>query len=964
MPDPIEVDGFGTLNQGLVHDVVVLQEGGGGGGTFNEAALVSVAGSLSQTLKFNYERLNQIGHPNPSPWPHGAATVEWVKRTALQARNVTIGVAGQSQTLSRVAPWQGCAAIDISGDVSAFLLPTNAQVGDIVDVVVARGGPCAALDAGGDGTITDYGQIYVIGSNQGARLLCTNSSGPVWSVSGLSMDQWDAAVNSSAVAEGLANSLGHLYLNYQPLNELGDPNPEWPHGAVPAGHANAHFLHTRNVLHVLDNTDQALTQAVWQAVIVRSRIGGWPNTVLPITPILGDVVLWKVNQGADNSKISPPSGGNLSVGIDQYFNRGGPFIAKLVCTDATPDANVWSLTEITEEQFQDECTSQAVGLALESGGLASQVVSAVSSARTIIWRPNNDPGSGYLTNWADVVAAVNLVSGPTTIQIEVDNPESDMITIPGGTWVLNETTIVGMVTDALSDTSYRGRQIQLYLVTAGDPSNPTWIKGCVGLKNISWRATNWNSHPVNGSAGTVLSKSGDTVTFTHTDSYAFGAKDIGKPIRIGTISPYSTFGSDVGTAGNRGTFTISNVLNANTIQYSNSSAEVATPRTLRVTVDLPAAGDPVSLTVDVTLYSYTVLNGDDAAAAAQGFVDAVNAGGGDATFTASRDGSDVVLTAKVAGTAANGVAVGPPATGFINPVDTSGVDGDVHNGIIGWSLCTSVFITEDSAGTDCSFVLDNVDFRFGGDYNWGSFYVSSNGALFLRLTNSASIRWFSLIVDGYLIVQSDGGGSWVGSLAFCGQGSVDVFPMPGTQVRTWQSAISSWTLHEPYTVYLPANTGYWSGTPASVHEALDNLAQTRLLTGNNLSDLGNPATARGNLGLGTAFTRLAPTEPVALGTANATTNPAIAIDTAGCSPGTVTLIISDGAFDGQEISLFAGPWGADVFWDVTADGGHSAFQSGSTLHFTGLAGSVTLKWWAYNNSWFIKSMFGLVSVTA
>ena len=76
MPDPIEVDGFGTLNQGLVHDVVVLQEGGGGGGTFNEAALVSVAGSLSQTLKFNYERLNQIGHPNPSPWPHGAATVE------------------------------------------------------------------------------------------------------------------------------------------------------------------------------------------------------------------------------------------------------------------------------------------------------------------------------------------------------------------------------------------------------------------------------------------------------------------------------------------------------------------------------------------------------------------------------------------------------------------------------------------------------------------------------------------------------------------------------------------------------------------------------------------------------------------------------------------------------------------------------------------------------------------------
>ena len=812
------------------------------------------------------------------------------------------------------------------------------------------------------GTVEEFGQIYVLGSNQGARLYCTNATGPVWGVAGLSMDQWDVAVNSNAVAEGLASSLGHLYLNYQPVNQLGDPSPEWPHAAVNAGHANAHFLHTRNVQHVLNSTEVVLTQAAWQAVVVRSRVGGWPNTVLPASPALNDVVLWKINQGADNSKVTPAAGGNLSTGIDNYWNQAGPFLTKFVCTDATNGSTVWSLTEITEEQFQDECLSQAVGLALESGGLSAQVIGAVSNSRTVIWRPGDDPGPGYVTNWADAVAAVNLVSGPTTIQIEVGgNPASTTVIIPEGNWQLNETTIVGVATSGDTDTQFRGWQGLLSLGTEGNPANPTWIKGCVGLKDVYWRATFNGSAGVNGGAGTVSSKFGDLVTFTHADSYAFGAKDIGKPIRIGTVAPYGTFGSDTGSAGNRGTYLITNVVDANTIQFANAGAVVATPRILRVTVDLPAVGDPVSLTVDVTLYSYTVQLGDDAGAVALAFANTINAGGGDPNFTAAAEGSDVVLTARSVGTGPNALFIGPPATGFINPSDTSGVDGDTSNGTIGWSLCTSVFMSMDTVSRNAAFILDNVDFRFGGDYNWGSFYAPLGANLVVSLRNGASIRWFSLIVDGNLFVHSEGGGCWVGSLAFCGSGHVDVYPMPGTQVRPNQSAISSWVLHEPYTVYTPANAGNWSSPPISLHEAVDTLAASVGTVG----VLGTAAThaATDFVAMG-GFTRLAPTTPGALGSINASSNPAVIVDTSGCSPGTVSLIVSDGAYDGQEISLFGGPWGADVFWDVTADSGHSAFQSGATLHFAGLAGSVTLKWWSFGGVWFIKSMFGLVSVAA
>ena len=47
----------------------------------------------------------------------------------------------------------------------------------------------------------------------------------------------------------------------------------------------------------------------------------------------------------------------------------------------------------------------------------------------------------------EYVAAVKLLTGPTTIQIVAD-PWNDTVVIPGGTWELSDTTIVGTTTYA------------------------------------------------------------------------------------------------------------------------------------------------------------------------------------------------------------------------------------------------------------------------------------------------------------------------------------------------------------------------------------------------------------------------------------------------------------------------------------------------------------------------------------
>lgn len=504
---------------------------------------------------------------------------------------------------------------------------------------------------------------------------------------------------------------------------------------------------------------------------------------------------------------------------------------------------------------------------------------AASTSTTVVWRPTAEPGAGYVTTWADAVTEINLLSGPTFIQIYAD-PNSDTVTIPGGTWVLNNTTIVGKAVGANTDTDYRGWQELLYVVTEGNPANPTLIKGCVGLKDMFFRATDFQwAAQNNGGTGTITAFDGTNTTFAKSDGPIFTSLDIGKPIRIGQIAPYGSWGSDVGSSGNRGTFYITAIIDDNTVQYINPNGDIA----------------------------------------------------------------------------------------------------DTSNGSISWSKCTSVFITNDSEGDGSpanyatEFTLDNVDFRYGGDYNWGSFYIGYNAATFFHLKNGASIRWFSTIVDGSLIVQTDGAPSWIGSLAFAGNGHADVFPMAGTQVRTWQVAIASWTLHQPYTVYLANNSNSWDSTPTTMMAALDFLADTRLRRSQNLSELSDVSAARVNLGLGdivtynissitatvNGFIVYTPNSPGATADASPRTN--LLLDSSGCSPGTVTTTVLNGSQDGDEIQFQAGPWGSGITWIVAPT--NQGFQSGTRLSFTGLAGVAVIKWSSYAGIWLIKSLHGLVSIT-
>lgn len=343
-----------------------------------------------------------------------------------------------------------------------------------------------------------------------------------------------------------------------------------------------------------------------------------------------------------------------------------------------------------------------------------------TAGNVVIWAPQSTPSEGYVTEWADAVLQVQKMVGPTTIKIVVpDNP--DDVVIPDGTWQLNETTLVGVAWDASTDTSYRGYQNLIYVY---GQNNETWLKGCVGLKDMYFRSSDYAGSRY-GNGGAYLSAVGSTVTFLAGGGATFTSADVGKPIRIGSVGPYWNPGSDTSQSANRGTFFITAVLNPTTIQFENADAVIP----------------------------------------------------------------------------------------------------DGNNGDLGWSLCTSMFLSLDDGTDKKPFILDNVDFHYGGDYEWGAFYVGSGEGQFFVLKNGASVRWYAIVTDGYIVLQSDGSPAWIGSLAFAGTGYADVFPMAGTQVRTGQNAIDGWTLHQPTTVYLPDNTANWNGPPETIHEALDELAQ-------------------------------------------------------------------------------------------------------------------------------------------
>lgn len=146
----------------------------------------------------------------------------------------------------------------------------------------------------------------------------------------------------------------------------------------------------------------------------------------------------------------------------------------------------------------------AVKKFVESGYITAQA--KIRFSNTIIWAPygNDFPGSNvpegctFYTEWADVVSAVQACSGPTTIQIYF-NQSLYYVEIPGGTWNLNQTTIVGPPVQyphqGMNDVPYypmastSGGMFtpgRLIVATEGDSSNPCILNGVVGLKDLIW----------------------------------------------------------------------------------------------------------------------------------------------------------------------------------------------------------------------------------------------------------------------------------------------------------------------------------------------------------------------------------------------------------------------------------------------------------------------------------------------
>jgi len=342
-----------------------------------------------------------------------------------------------------------------------------------------------------------------------------------------------------------------------------------------------------------------------------------------------------------------------------------------------------------------------------------------TTGNVVLWAPEAEPGEGYVTEWSDAVAQVQKMVGPTTIKIISADPYDDAY-IPEGTWQLNETTLVGIAWDADTDTDFRG---YLRLMDVRGTDNRTLLKGCVGLKDMDCRASDENIL-LNGDSGTFTAKVVNTMTFTAGGGATFTADDVGKPIRIGHISPYTSFGDDTAEAGNRGFFIITAVLGPTTIQFENAAGVVA----------------------------------------------------------------------------------------------------DANNGDIGWSLCTSMFLSLDDGTDKAPFVLDNVELRNNGDYDWGTFFVESGADQFFALKNRASVEYFSIGVEGYIILESDGSAAQIHDEALVGNGMAEMFPMSGMEVYQDQVAIATWTLHQPTTVYIPAVPADWDGTIGTIHDALDQLA--------------------------------------------------------------------------------------------------------------------------------------------
>ena len=494
-----------------------------------------------------------------------------------------------------------------------------------------------------------------------------------------------------------------------------------------------------------------------------------------------------------------------------------------------PAVNVTSkLADLSNEEYtalaqQATDTVQYVWTTVQEYTIGNVPAAAQANrGNVIVWAPYYEPGDGYYTDWADAVAAAQMVSGPKTIQI-LANPDSDNVYIPGGTWDMSGVTLTGLAVGVDTDTNNRGAQELLFVTGLGRLGRYSFNDNC---------------------AGAILDVTEGVVTFSVDGFWFQGSKKYveGQYIQI----------TNAASGVNNGTFLITEVVDDNTIKFVNADATADEDHNWNLDWFID---NPVWLKNLAGMKDLYFRASDDDMPVAHGLTGSV----------ADTDGNWTLFT-KTGGYAFSERDIGKPIRiGAVEPYQDAGpcdngnnngtyviyevVDKDTivywndnspsvdaNNGSIEWGLCTSTVIFNSAnpyypypQSLQSDFHLDNVDFRYGGDYDWGSLYVlySSDGSYqsgaFIHLLNGASIRWYSCIVDNDIVIQSDGSPCWLGNYALSGNGTANIYAMGGMEVHGSQD-IDTWNLHQSYTVYLPSNGGNWDGIPMTVAEALDRLA--------------------------------------------------------------------------------------------------------------------------------------------
>lgn len=206
------------------------------GAAQNEANLRQAANGLTQTIYFNYQRINSLGDANPQ-WPHGAVNFGTADASYLHLLGVTDVLADGTQSPSR-AKWQGWISRVRTGALT-LNLPIGPNINDIVDLWVVRGTQTATVDAGGGNTV-DGGQTITVGSNQVVRMVCTGVGPVTWSANGIGIDDFRRACLRESVDQALADQSTQairLHMGYREIAEVADPT--YPHGAANKQYADS-----------------------------------------------------------------------------------------------------------------------------------------------------------------------------------------------------------------------------------------------------------------------------------------------------------------------------------------------------------------------------------------------------------------------------------------------------------------------------------------------------------------------------------------------------------------------------------------------------------------------------------------------------------------------------------------------------------------------------------------------------